>query len=176
MAITFILNRCRSGWQIFQEDLITSSDLEKMGPSQRSDGLSTAVTNTLFVSVHPSPTTCALAPAPRAARTSAPSASAASKLNTLIGATHIYGPEYIVDCGKISTLGDVTFTINGKAYPLSGKDYVLQETEMGETICMSGFMGMDIQDGMWILGDIFMGRYYTVFDFENKQVGFAEAK
>jgi len=101
---------------------------------------------------------------------------AATKLNTLIGATHIYGPEYIVDCGKISTLGDVTFTINGKAYPLGGKDYVLQETEMGETICMSGFMGMDIQDGMWILGDIFMGRYYTVFDFENKQVGFAPAK
>merc|ERR1719341_1209829 len=82
MAITFILNRCRSGWQIFQEDLITSSDLEKMGPSQRSDGLSTAVTNTLFVSVHPSPTTCALAPAPRAARTSAPSAPAASQTRT----------------------------------------------------------------------------------------------
>merc|ERR1739838_598657 len=101
---------------------------------------------------------------------------AATKLNTLIGATHIYGPEYIVDCGKISTLGDVTFTINGKAYPLGGKDYVLQETEMGETICMSGVMGMDIQDGMWILGDIFMGRCYTVFDFENKQVGFAPAK
>jgi len=96
-------------------------------------------------------------------------------LNNLIGATHIYGPEYVVECGKIDELKDVTFVLNGENYPLRGEDYILKMTEAGETICMSGFMGMDIPNGMWILGDVFMGRYYTVFDVENEQVGFAQA-
>ena len=65
---------------------------------------------------------------------------------------------------------------SNKLLIFTGKDYVLQITKMGETICMSGFVGMDIKDDLWILGDNFMGRYYTVFDFENKQIGFAEAK
>lgn len=101
---------------------------------------------------------------------------AADKINSDIGATKVANGEYSVDCSKIDSMKDITFTLNGESYALSGKDYVLKETVMGQTSCISGFMGMDINNGMWILGDVFMGRYFTVFDVGSKRVGFAAAK
>ena len=52
----------------------------------------------------------------------------------------------------------------------------VQLTAQGETVCLLGFTTLDSPIGLWILGDVFIGAYYTKFDVGNKQVGFAVAK
>lgn len=96
-----------------------------------------------------------------------------------IGAEYVFGGEYIVPCYKVPSLPDIAFVIAGKTYTLKGTDYILNVTAQGKSICLSGFMGIDLPESvgdLWILGDVFIGRYYTVFDVGNTQIGFAQAR
>ncbi|KAK3251119.1 hypothetical protein CYMTET_39534 [Cymbomonas tetramitiformis] len=96
------------------------------------------------------------------------------KIQQHIGAIPFLNGEYLVLCKLIPTMPNIEFVINGVTFTLEPKDYVLQI----EGECLSGFMGIDLPAGnpvKYILGDVFLGKYYSVFDKGNKQVGFAES-
>jgi len=80
-------------------------------------------------------------------------------------------------CKGIEELPDITFTIDNIDYVMTYKDYVVSVTSDGITECILGVMGSPFPPtfNYLILGDNFMRKYYSYFDKNNNQVGFALA-
>merc|ERR1719353_2121526 len=98
-----------------------------------------------------------------------------SQIAKAAGVTSVMGKEYIVDCSKISSLPDLSITLGGKPFTLTAKDYVIQM--QGQ--CLFAFTGIDIpapNGPLWIMGDVFMRKYYVAFDYGQKRLGFAPLK
>merc|ERR1712217_634 len=88
------------------------------------------------------------------------------------GATSVLGKEYVITCDKKPSLPDLTITLGGQKFTLSPDDYVLEVSGQ----CLFAFMGIDVpppHGPLWIMGDVFMRKYYCVFDYGNKKMRMA---
>jgi hypothetical protein len=79
------------------------------------------------------------------------------------------------DCSNFNTLPDMGFLVGDHILNLKPDEYV----DRGEDGCSLALMTLDIpppKGPLFIFGDPFLRKYYTVYDRENLKVGFALAK
>jgi len=89
---------------------------------------------------------------------------------------------YTVECNTVDSLPSLVINLcNADNYcmdfELTGNDYILRMNQFGMEFCILGYMGFDLGPDreMWILGDIFLRKYFTVFDMGNKKIGMASS-
>ncbi|GAA5846218.1 hypothetical protein JCM9279_005863 [Rhodotorula babjevae] len=95
-------------------------------------------------------------------------------INRDIGAKKGWNGAYTVECSTVPSLPSLTMYFGGKPYQLDSKDYILEV----QGTCMSAFQGLDIPAPMgpiWIVGDVFLRKFYTVYDHGRNAVGFAKS-
>ncbi|XP_056217583.1 embryonic pepsinogen-like [Falco biarmicus] len=96
--------------------------------------------------------------------------SSISNIQRAVGARQDTYGEYNVNCSSIAAMPDVIFVIDGVQYPVSPLAYT-EQNDQGP--CISSFQ--NTSGDLWILGDVFIRVYYSIFDRDNNRVGLAKA-
>ncbi|CBZ52709.1 Pepsinogen A1, related [Neospora caninum Liverpool] len=112
------------------------------------------------------------------------------------GSSLITGPSEVInpllqslnvaeDCSNKDSLPTVTFVLedtDGRLvkFPLKPSDYLVEEiNSQGKSVtCAAGFIPMDVpapRGPLFVLGNSFIRKYYTIFDRDHMMVGFMRA-
>ncbi|KFQ60476.1 Gastricsin, partial [Pelecanus crispus] len=75
-------------------------------------------------------------------------------------------PQYEVDCNEVQNMPPITFVISGTQLPLFNNGLCTLGIEVTYVPSPNG-------QPLWILGDVFLKEYYTIFDMASNSVGFA---
>ena len=111
------------------------------------------------------------------------------------GTSLLAAPSKVVDeihkqfdksCEDIYSYPDLIFVIDGKEYSMPPEYYIITSRNnreddpgvhsIGYEECEIAFMALDLKKPMWILGDLFLSSYYSIFDRDRMSVGLAKAK
>lgn len=77
------------------------------------------------------------------------------------------GENYIIPCDSTAT---IEFEFSGVKYSISPEDYIGATSTGG---CVSTIVGHQASGlDTWLVGDVFLKNVYSVFDFDNAQIGF----
>jgi cathepsin D len=57
---------------------------------------------------------------------------AVTQINKLLGGTPIMGGQYMIDCGAIPTLPNISFVMAGVDFHLTAQDYIMQIKQFGK--------------------------------------------
>ncbi len=79
----------------------------------------------------------------------------------------------------MSSFPDVSFSIGNETFTLSPLQYLLISSFDDDYVCYTVFQGVNLRDTtgnlIWILGDYFLSRFYSIYDVNMNQIGLAKS-
>ncbi|XP_036129392.1 pepsin B [Molossus molossus] len=91
------------------------------------------------------------------------------------GAQQAQNGDFVVNCNSVQSLPVVTFIISGSQFPLPPSAYVLNNNGYCRLGVEATYLPSPNGQPLWILGDVFLKEYYSVYDMANNRVGFASS-